>query len=397
MRDRHQKLLVILSLGFFAQVRSETPKTTNNHQKKLERDSKDKVFSGFFDEDSALDYKLEAPFEELFKSRVDLVETNPDADEECKVGGKLTYTDPRQKKLLTLQVCLKLRGNMSQAASECSFPKLWVKFTKEESAGTVFEGQEKIGLATHCGQDGKRSRYGRSRDGRSPLREAKLYKMMQVLGMNGHNVREARFHYLDSQTKKDLGSQMPAFFIEDFDALLIRQGAREIRALGRENDDKPKKKKKGAPPDPLYLFQNVASSARMDKFGVAQLYLFEIMAGNTDFFLPLQSSDGLGLNNIKIVQTGDTTWRAIPYDYDQSEFVAPSLSLEKRSELISERLKSLKERIDPQALEAAKQFYLANRGRLEYTVKESPNLTDDEKSQMTEQLSAFYLQLAGSG
>ena len=71
---------------------------------------------------------------------------------------------------LQLPVTMRVRGNSS--LQECPFPKLKLKVSKENRAGTPFADAREIKIGTHCAEGGH-GNIGRLRDERAAWREAR--------------------------------------------------------------------------------------------------------------------------------------------------------------------------------------------------------------------------------
>lgn len=171
------------------------------------------------------------------------------------------------------------RGHFRLKPGTCSFPMLRVRFPREQRAGTLFDKQGNIKLATHC-------RSGNRRYEQITHREYLVYRAYNAITDSSFRVRMARTAYVDSVAGDTV--QTHSFFIEDNDDLGGRIGMKVFEQPGARFED-----------------VDTAQSAVMSVF----LY----MIGNTDWSLPY-------LHNIRVF-----TWNAhfvpIPYDFDWSGVV----------------------------------------------------------------------------
>ena len=117
----------------------------------------------------------------------------------------------------SLEVQLRTRGNFRLQRRNCNFPPLRVNLQRGDTRGTVFEGQDKVKLVTHC-QD------GRDRYEQYVLQEYLAYRVYDMLTPVSHRVRLARIRYVDTDGDSDPLVKY-AFFIEHEDDLASRFGA----------------------------------------------------------------------------------------------------------------------------------------------------------------------------
>src|SRR5258706_8209544 len=154
---------------------------------------------------------LEAPLQELF--------AKGEEDENFSVGGRLSYKDPGTRTDVTRDARVSVRGHTSRRETECSFPKLKLKFTDG--------GELKIG--THCGESSDEAlspKYGRLANEKSPRREALVYRLLQAAEVPTLRTRPITVAYLD---KGQAPLTRKAMFVEDDgDAKKRLKGTAEI-------------------------------------------------------------------------------------------------------------------------------------------------------------------------
>jgi hypothetical protein len=128
-----------------------------------------------------------------------------------------TLTDPAGQ---PLAVNLRLRGITRRAKATCDFPPLRVDFTAPPTATSLFAGQKKLKLVTHCRNSRDFDQY--------VLLEYAAYRMYNVLTPHSFRVRLANIDYRNSD-----GSPITSrvgFFLEDIDDVASRNGVAEARA-----------------------------------------------------------------------------------------------------------------------------------------------------------------------
>ncbi|HEX9582484.1 MAG TPA: hypothetical protein VF970_15375 [Gemmatimonadales bacterium] len=229
---------------------------------------------------------LDADLSLIFKDR------SQDSD---YAPAKLTLTGADGAKVLDIQV--KTRGNFRLQSRVCGFPPLRLNFPKQATAGTPFEGQDKLKLTVHC-QD-KKPEYEQS-----VLLEHLIYRGFNLLSDNSFRARLARITYVDAAGKRDTLTRW-AFFIEDNDAMATRLGGAvtDMTEVHDENTD---------------LNQ------------IPLIWMYEYLLGNTDFSVYAQ-------HNIVLVEQPNVMFpMPVPYDFDWSgvidaPYASPDVKLPIRS------------------------------------------------------------------
>lgn len=216
-----------------------------------------------------LELRIEANFDKIHKERKENAKYYPAT---LRVEGP----DGTEQEL---ELKIKTRGKFRLKRNICPDPPLMLNFPKSKVEGTVFEGQNKLKLVTHCRDDDNYEQ--------NTLEEYLIYRSYNLLTDRGFRVRLARVTYVDLRGE-DLDLVRYGFIIEHEDALAERLGGKIVEA--RE-----------APPGLL-----------RDE-DAALVSVFQYMIGNTDFSV-------LYFHNIKLVQTA-FGYLPIPYDYDWTGLV----------------------------------------------------------------------------
>lgn len=193
----------------------------------------------------------------------------------------MTYMDDRQQ-LASLPLTLKVRGNFRRNRTNCPFPPLLIDFPKKKTRNTLFAGQNKLKLVTHCQVD------------EWVVREYLVYKAFNLLTDLSFRAQLTRVTYADS-----LGKRTPethwAFLLEDETDMAKRNGL-ELSKLKQTN------------------------MAYVDSLQMATVAVFEYMIGNTDWSVPF-------LHNIRLIGNTQTAPLPVPYDFDHAGLVEADYAL----------------------------------------------------------------------
>jgi hypothetical protein len=225
------------------------------------------------------------------------VNNDRDPDSTKTFPAELTLADRGGSPSAPIPVSLRTRGRLRLA--KCGFPPLSIDFPKKGVAGTVFDGQRKMKVVTHCWNSQAYDQYVQ--------REYLAYKLHNLLTPNSFRARLARITYQDSKNAKVVASRY-GFLIEDEDDVAWRMGGR-ITSLPR------------------------LQFADLDQQSLTLMMVFQYMIGNTDFSIH-------GLHNADIVQTRDKKLHPIVWDFDSSGLVdVPYGKPDPRLELPSVRVR----------------------------------------------------------
>jgi hypothetical protein len=92
-----------------------------------------------FADDATLEVTISAPFRTLMRER-------PDVE---YLEGTFAYTGS-DGSTTTLELKLRTRGNYRRDEEHCDFAPIRLNFRKRQVADTLFDGQDKLKLVTHC-------------------------------------------------------------------------------------------------------------------------------------------------------------------------------------------------------------------------------------------------------
>lgn len=223
-----------------------------------------------------LQVHIDAPIDTIMRMR----------DDEEYRDGILQYTDDAGA-THTLDVKIRARGKYRRRDDVCQFAPLRLNFKKDQLDGTVFAGQNKLKLVTHCRSRSSYEQY--------VLKEYLAYRIFQALTDNSFSVRLLRVQWVDSDSPREDPLRY-AFVIEDDDRLAERLGMRvaEVRRAG--------------------LDELLPSPSSM-------IAVFQLLIGNTDYSLRAGPADESCCHNAVLFEQAPGRYLPIPYDFDFSGFV----------------------------------------------------------------------------
>ncbi|MEO0439219.1 MAG: hypothetical protein AAF098_20295 [Pseudomonadota bacterium] len=235
-----------------------------------------------FDSDEPLAIELSLPLNSLLRGRV--------GDE--SLAGTLSIDSRPDSKLLNVEVTT--RGHSRKEL--CELPPLKLNFRRGELKETVFQGQNKLKLVTHCRDDRKFRRY--------LAHEHTLYRVYNLLSDASFRVRLLEITYIDTEGVRKPRAR-PAFFIEA-DGKLAQRIEMQEAALTK------------------------VSGSALNPNAITRLGLFQYMIGNTDWSLRRGRSGGTCCHNGVLLAEGQGYHQIVPYDFDQAGLVNADYALPAR-------------------------------------------------------------------
>lgn len=184
-----------------------------------------------------------------------------------------------------LAVKLRTRGHYRLARRNCAFVPLRLNFVKKEVKGTVFDGQDKMKLVTHCNSNSLYDEY--------VIREYLAQKVHNLITPRSFRARLAKVTYVDSATNTPIETRNGILMEHEDDVAKRMEG--EIAEVRRA------------------LFEDV------DMKQILEVAVFEAFIGNTDWSLA-------ALHNIRLVRRPDFTILPVAYDLDFSGLVGTRYS-----------------------------------------------------------------------
>ena len=227
-----------------------------------------------FAQDTVLDVTIPAPMTTLVRER----------PRESYLPGTLRYAEASGESR-TLDIGLRTRGHYRHET--CGFPPLRLNLKKSELSGSLFEGQNKLKLVTHCETGASFEQY--------LLREYLAYRVLNLLTDRSFRVRLLRVRYIDNEERRKEQVRY-AYLIEHKKRLAKRIG---IPVLDVEEIE----------------------VAELDGEFLNLTSVFQYFVGNTDFSPIAGPPDSNCCHNYVLFGDGDAPIKAIPYDFDQSGFV----------------------------------------------------------------------------
>ena len=242
-----------------------------------------------FDAEYPLKLTLEADLKPILKDTDDERPYRP---------ARLWYLD-EQGDTLSFDIGVKTRGHYRRIYLDCNVPPLRLNFKKKAVKNTVFAGQDKLKLVTHCRDKNKAYQ-------EFTLKEYLAYKIYNLITDNSFRVRLVRMTYVDTEGKRKPVTKY-GFLIEDEDRLAERLGGRILKS-------------------------GVIHQEATNKELATLLAVFQYMIGNTDWSVP-------GRHNIKFVFVGPMLPPlAVPYDFDFAGLIhAPYAKPDPRLQISSVR------------------------------------------------------------
>ena len=229
-----------------------------------------------FAESAPLAVTIEGPFRQLGRERQD----------EPELPGTLRYVEADGREVV-LEIQVEPRG--ISRLRHCAYPPLWLNFRKSTVGDTVFAGQDKLKLVTHCMQSSSYEDF--------IAREYQIYRMYNALTDRSFRVRWLTIEYVDTDDRRDPYTA-PGFLIEEDWAVAERLGREAIEVESLE-------------------------IAELDRAETALVSVFHFMIGNADWSALRGPSGEPCCHNGKVLtqagQTGDRI--VVPYDFDQATFV----------------------------------------------------------------------------
>ena len=226
-----------------------------------------------FQSDEVLKITIEAPLATLIK-------TAPKSMEPYE--GQLTLDEGG-----IFDIRLNARGLSRRDKETCRFPPLLVNFKKGQIKDTLFHGQNKIKLVTHCQKS--------TRFQQLYILEYAIYRAYNALTPISLRVRMAEIKYVDSDGKNKPVIKF-GFFIEDIDDLAERNGFKELNIEKLKRTD-------------------------LNSYQAALYSLFQYFAGNLDWSIIRGPAGSNCCHNTKLlIQPGESVGSGlvfpVPYDFD---------------------------------------------------------------------------------
>ncbi len=206
--------------------------------------------------------------------------------------GRLRYRDSNTGPV-TLDVGVRTRGRYRLNPSRCGFPPLRLDFKRRQVQDTVFAGQNRLKLVTHCKGSARYLQY--------LLSEYLLYRTHNLLTERSFRVRLAQITYLDSDGEHDPLTHN-AFFIESEGQVGERNGL-----------------------EPLDVPELAFDAFELEALALVEV--FQYMIGNTDWSVLRGPRGEDCCHNTKVLGGNGSGVVPIPYDFDFAGAIATHYAL----------------------------------------------------------------------
>lgn len=307
----------------------------------------DAAARGLFSSNDVLDVRVIAPFDVIARERP--------VDE--YLPGKLQYAGD-DGELVELDVGIRARGRYRRRPNVCSFPPLRLNFKKSQTKETVFAGQDKLKLVTHCST-------GSYLYEQAIIAEYLTYRILNTLSDKSFNVRLLKIHYANADDEDGIDSH--AILIEHKNDVAKRIGAA-----------------------PLEVQKTTVDSLEPDYLNLTSV--FQYLIGNTDFSPIVGSPGGNCCHNHTLFGQEGQPYYSIPYDFDMSGLIsAPHAQPNPKL-----RLESVQERlyrgrcVNNERLPGTLELFAERRPDIEALIREQAELSPAKRRDMLGYIDDFY-------
>lgn len=293
---------------------------------------------------------------ELFQSdellKIDLLmplkEVTRDLQEKREHQATLSYLDESgQKKEFSIKIST--RGKTRKKV--CAFPPLELNFKKKQLSESIFSGQDKIKLVTHCKGSKSFEDYIR--------KEYAVYKLYQQLVPYSYQVRLCEINYRDLK-KPDESNIHIGFMIEP------------IKDLAERNQ--------------MELFKgNIVNQEVTQKDYLDKLVMFQFLIGNLDWSIPER-------HNMKIIRNQQKGLPvAVPFDFDYCGMVNTPYAVPPEGiEISSVKVRRFRGLCRHAGYAKTIDFYQQMKQVLYDEINNAQYLSANVKNDMTKYLDSFY-------
>ena len=235
-------------------------------------------FTGKDSPDRNLLFSDPAPLELILQ--MDVLSILNDKSEEPEYSPAQLILKLEDNKIRIFDLKIKPRGRTRRIANICEFPPLKLNLQKNTTQASVFEGQDKIKLVTHCNESEDYQNYA--------LLEYLAYRTYNALTDYSYRVRMVNVTY------RDTGRNYPdikksGFLIEDDEFMAER--------LNGKVSDKV-----------------IWSADSCDQDVVDTFSFFQFMMGNTDWWIHTR-------HNVDLISLENDALIPIPFDFDYAGII----------------------------------------------------------------------------
>ena len=299
--------------------------------------------TALFDANSVVEVTLTGPIGTLFED----IENRTELPFSLQIDG------------VAHQIKVRLRGHSRLRV--CDFPPLRLNFREKHKMQTIFDGQDKLKLATHC------RNYDRGEQ--DLLEEFVAYRIFNIISDRSYRVRLLRINYEDPDKRLDEKAS-PRY------GFLIEPGSQLADRLGGTRVDLP-----GVP------------KQRYDREHAALVFVFQYLIANTDWGYVKADKDDACCHNGDLFEI-DNQVIFVPYDFDLAGLVNPRYAYPDPSLRIDKVTQRLYRGLcmDRDILKAALQRINAHRSEILLVPQSVPGLSENNTRAATKFLNGFFEQ-----
>ncbi len=301
-----------------------------------------------FDDDTVLEAALTGPLSSLIKKR--------EKREEMPFILRVSNVEHA--------IMLSARGN--SRLKVCSFPPLRIRFSADDTAETLFTGQEKLKLVTHC----------RMHDSNQTdvLEEYAAYRILNLISDVSYKVRLLHITYTDTDRHgEDNSFDRYGFVIESASELANRTGGQPAHVAG-------------------------VTLSSLDEHQAATVFIFQYLIANADWSLVSAEGDDTCCHNGDLFDIGSSRYY-VPYDFDLSGLVNARYA--KKNPLL--RNTKVRQRryggycISTEVLKDALAAIKVRRADILGVIHELPGLSGKDVEETVEYLDKFFVRADDEG
>ena len=300
-----------------------------------------------FEDHDVLEIAIAAPLTTLERSRPD----------EEYLDGQLTYrdTDGGQH---AFDLKLRARGKFRRQKRTCQFPPVRLNFRTQQVTGSIFDGQDKLKLVTHC--NSRRDRYEQL-----VLREYLAYRILETLTDKSFGARLLRITWSNTEDDDEPFTRY-GFVIEDDDDVGGRIGMEPLTTDKLNYSD-------------------------LDQAHTNLVTMFQYLIGNTDYSLIRGPENDECCHNAVPFHDGQVVW-PVPYDFDFSGLVdAPYADPAPQFKIRSVRTRVYRGRCSSNdLLRGSIAAFEASKAEIYGLIDTLTDLDDRNRKQVTQYLDGFY-------
>lgn len=300
-----------------------------------------------FADDAPLKVTIEAPLTTLMKER----------PEEEYLEGTISFPGD-DGAVQTIDLKLRTRGKFRRSDEHCDFAPIRLNFRKKQVVDTVFAGQDKLKLVTHCKDSPLYEQL--------VLREYLAYRFLNVMTGKSFGVRLLEIEYKDTEGAKPMTTV--GFVIEDDDDVAARNGLVAIKTGDISMND-------------------------LDPGQQNLIHMFQYLIGNTDYSLyRSEPDDDCCHNSDLLTATEGAPFAPLPYDFDFAGLVnAPYAKPNPRYELMNVRVRLYRGLCkNNDLLPGTIQQYVDKKGAIFRIIEELEHLSSRSRRYVTRYLNAFF-------